>query len=452
MKTLRGIAGIVLLLALPSFVFAQETVDRSEIDQWLKASEHQGDLPIGTKITMANWQQYKQFMTLGMQVFFEGRLGWKMPADVEMDVGPSHEEHNVPKNWVEATEKYSSQVRVEVLPNGHYVLKNYYGGTPFPNPEEPYKGWKILANVFWGYTPAITAQDTTNYGTVWSQDRFGNIAPNSFSYVWRMSDYITDPGFEHTYHYAPGTWYTEWAEQLIPEQSRYTASLQLLFTDQETYPFADTFVFVPALRRSLRLSVQSRCSPIFGLDWTYDDAKWNGFNGSTSIYTADYLGDRRILNLTVWDETQGGVFPGGWDMPLAFPKPSWGKWELRHSAIADAHRIPSQAAGYCYSSRIMYVERAMWLADWLDNFDTNRKLWKVFWYGNEVGDLPNYGWQWKAIPEAVAWDVQNVHETVWSANGNPNTKTGMQVDMNAPAEYRNGVKYGSPSGLMQIMQ
>jgi len=82
-----------------------------------------------------------------------------------------------------------------------------------------------------------------------------------------------------------------------PEQARYTASLNLFYKDQEKMPFPDTYVFVPALRRTLRLANTARCSPVFGFDWSYDDAKANGFNGSTSIYTADFLADRKILTL-----------------------------------------------------------------------------------------------------------------------------------------------------------
>jgi hypothetical protein len=33
----------------------------------------QGTIPVGTKITMQNWQQYKQFMPDGMAVLFEGK-------------------------------------------------------------------------------------------------------------------------------------------------------------------------------------------------------------------------------------------------------------------------------------------------------------------------------------------------------------------------------------------
>ncbi len=65
--------GAVLTIALlPSLGWSQST-DRSAMDQWLKDSEHQPDLPLGTKITPANWQQYKEFLPLGMQELFEGK-------------------------------------------------------------------------------------------------------------------------------------------------------------------------------------------------------------------------------------------------------------------------------------------------------------------------------------------------------------------------------------------
>src|SRR5690242_6635987 len=98
----------MLILLLPWSGWSQGT-DFSEMQQWVTDTAHQGSIPVGTKITMSNWQQYKTFMPLGMIKLFEGTYGWKMPADVEMDVGPSHEGGNLPKTWVEATEKYSPQ-------------------------------------------------------------------------------------------------------------------------------------------------------------------------------------------------------------------------------------------------------------------------------------------------------------------------------------------------------
>jgi hypothetical protein len=51
---LRSLGMGLLLVLLPALAWAQAT-DRSEMDKWLKDSEHQGDLPVGTKITTANW-------------------------------------------------------------------------------------------------------------------------------------------------------------------------------------------------------------------------------------------------------------------------------------------------------------------------------------------------------------------------------------------------------------
>src|SRR5712691_10261956 len=263
MKIISRVLMIGLLVAvLPTLGWSQDT-DRSAMDQWIKESEHQGDLPVGTKITTANWQQYKQFLPLGMVELFSGKNFWKIPQDAELNVGPAVHDF-LPTSWVQATEKYGGQTTVEVLPNGHYVMRNYHVGTPFPNPQEPNKGWKVLANVFYAFVPSIYVNSPDNYGSVWAVDRFGNVRQTTIDVVYRWSAYITDPGVPQNPNYAPGTWYTEWLMEESPEQARYTASLNLFFIDQEKTPFPDTYVFVPSLRRSLRLSNSARCSPVFG--------------------------------------------------------------------------------------------------------------------------------------------------------------------------------------------
>src|SRR6266478_2041636 len=68
-------------------------------------------IPPGTKITMQNWQQYKQFMPDGMILLFEGKYFWKMPADLEMDIGPTVN-RPLPTGYVTATEKYGNQTQV----------------------------------------------------------------------------------------------------------------------------------------------------------------------------------------------------------------------------------------------------------------------------------------------------------------------------------------------------
>jgi hypothetical protein len=44
----------------------------------------------------------------GMAALFDGKYFWRMPQDVEIDVGPTII-HASPKNYRDATERYSSQ-------------------------------------------------------------------------------------------------------------------------------------------------------------------------------------------------------------------------------------------------------------------------------------------------------------------------------------------------------
>src|ERR1700747_1757329 len=97
-KLLRTVIAGLALVLLSSLASAKNT-DRSEMDQWMKMTEHQAEPPVGTTITMANWRQYQSVMPLGMIKFFQGVYGWKMPADVQMPVGTPRFD-NVPKTWL----------------------------------------------------------------------------------------------------------------------------------------------------------------------------------------------------------------------------------------------------------------------------------------------------------------------------------------------------------------
>jgi hypothetical protein len=55
----------------------------------------------------------------------------------------------------------------------------------------------------------------------------------------------------------------------------------------------DLYVFVPALRRSLRLSTTARCSPAFGSDFVYDDTRLGAFNGSFTMFDGKFIRDQK---------------------------------------------------------------------------------------------------------------------------------------------------------------
>src|SRR5215469_6924307 len=95
-------------------------------------------IPVGTQITLSNWQNYKQFMPLSMVAAYSGRYSWKVGPGPEYTVvvGPT-----IPFKWpttmAAATEKYAGQAKLQKVPDGSYTVVGYRAGIPFPKPTEP---------------------------------------------------------------------------------------------------------------------------------------------------------------------------------------------------------------------------------------------------------------------------------------------------------------------------
>jgi hypothetical protein len=279
-----------LVLALPAFpLYAQSgpatalstpvsggavRVDRtSENSINLANSSRQDSIPLGTKITMQNWQTYQSFMPDGMVSLFRGQFYWKMPGDVELDVGPTII-HPLPINYNAATEKYSPQVSIVELPSGGLNLRGYNGGAPFPNPEEPHKGWKILADVWYRYIPHLIVDP---HGISCGQNSMGSINCGANAFVGRQLSFNTDPGIPSVIPGGEDKFYTEWFMTLEPENERYNASVVISYLDLSRPQ--DIYAFIPSLRRAQRVASSARCSQYSGTDFTSDEYRY-GFNAN----------------------------------------------------------------------------------------------------------------------------------------------------------------------------
>jgi hypothetical protein len=403
----------------------------------------------GTVITMSNWTQYKDCFGEGEQYFWQSSGFYKMPADVEIHVGAPHQ-WNSPKPYVEATEKYGGQTRLIKQPDGRYKLDNYIAGVPFPNPDGPDKGTEIAANVTYrmqGYLTAVFV-DLGNAGAFYTKDRFGNWNLEQVDAIYRQLDYNWQPGVARQDPLANGAWYTEWLMVEQPEQSRYTAVLTIFW--QDNLRDEDDYAFVPALRRSLRLSSAARCSPLLGSDMIKDDQRV-GWNGGVGKFESKFLREQPLLTLWDVDVKTAAKFPAEYDGLLGWPKPSWGNWEARPVYVIDVRRIPQLNPGYCYGKRIMYIDKQYFQTLTQDIYDSNMKLWKVMFeagaqstYDN-FGEQPNFG----GIIETY-WDLQNEHSsyiTTFNKGGVP-----IIYDAQAPKQYDNVAKYSTPGGLMQLMR
>jgi hypothetical protein len=399
----------------------------------------------GTAITIHNWQQYEQFMPDGMVALFEGKYFWKMPQDVELEVGPTVI-HPLPRGYVAATEKHGGQTTLITLPDGGLTVGNYFGGEPFPNPADPQKGWKIFANFWFRYYPHLAVNTPDNPGSSCTEDSNGSINCTKAIFVYHQLSYNTDPGVPTTVPGGEGKFFSFWNMIEVPEQLKYTATLTISYTDLTKEQ--EMFIFKPAVRRAERLSARARCGTN-GADNTPDDGRF-GFNANIPDFDATFVRNQKILSMMDFGNA-GANFPDNYDMPLGWPKPSWGKWEVRDVHVIDVRKLPSKASGYCYGKRIMYIDRQWYGALWEDLYDSKLQLWKILMIQPMVLQVPQAGLQ-NSTNAGVShyWDIQNNHMTV---NG-PGSSHGYIVLLNeeAPKQYQDIERYSTPSGLSAIMR
>ncbi len=245
---------------------------------------------------------------------------------------------------------------------------------------------------------------------------------------------------------------SQYIEVLAPEQSKYTVS----FTTQHDDPtkLNEIYVFLPSLRRSLRLSNAARCAPILGSDFLNDD-NTNGLSLVVSQFKMDYLGRKKLLAIVNGkqeaDDTRESMLAtatqhaplGGW--PIAR---NLGKWEVRTADLIRITPIVEKTGrGYCYSNVVIYLDTEFHLPLTRETYDTGGKLWKVNvtpYIPTEVYDgfMPINAYS--SMGSII--DVQNSHYTVAGLY-----EKSIGVDK-IPHKYQDISVMAFPKALSQVMK
>ena len=443
----KGICSVMLaiLLASGSAVFAQQ-FDRKAYDELVDA-DSPDTIPPGTKITVNNWTQYKRFMMIWMQVAFSGKVHFHIAdsPDYTVEVQATGN-YVIPKDAREDTEKYAGQTKLVPLPEtGGFGWEGYRAGIPFPNPQEPHKAEKIMYNIWAGsYTPFLLHEFSHN----WETDSFGNVSredtDDSFYHLMGLSD----PPYSQDLPDADGNIFANRFMQLSPEQARYTTALELISKDPSR--MTEEYVFLPSLRRSLRLSTSSRCTPILGTDYLADDTDWK-----PAFFAPEYYGEKKLLMAVADPKTAhtedsrlgyaGGDYKPGAALP-GWPKPGYNHWEVHKMYIVNLKPLPVLGRGYCYSQRIFYIDAMTWDGtSLLENYDRNGKLYHTNW---SIHTPINYKGETTLLRDAFAFssgiDWQNNHAS-------PDIGYDLKLDKDAPGQYLESGIY-TPGGLERVMR
>jgi hypothetical protein len=432
-----------LVLAVSAAGMAQAQIKFDPAAYTALASGDSSDtIPEGTRITLQNWEQYKKFMPIGMQAMFSQKYQWKIGSGPEfaMVVGPTI---HVPlaKKLQEDTEKYAGQTKLKQVQSGGYTAEGYVAGVPFPKPSGELTGHQVLYNAFFGFIPPIYRYLTKTHLI----DRYLNEFPQYTEVIyWRLS-HISDPNMPINPDYGKGYLQTARYFVLSPEQTRYTT--QLAQQPDDPQKVQEIYVFLPSLRRSLRLSSAARCSPILGTDWVQDDNS-DGMAFQIPNFNVKFLGEKKMLFITHADNP--GLYDSG-NYLLKSSMPAWpsskvGKWELRNVMVVDTSPLPSMGS-YCYSHKVGYIDKDTWTQLGWDFYDTNQKFWKMNMIPMrplkiDTGDETEF----HSANVDIMWDFQNQHVT--SSNVDAPTQFGSQIS----ADLRDAPTWAFPGSLSRIMK
>ena len=418
-----------------------------------EAAHSNASLQPGTQITDANWQQYKQFMPPAMQALFTGEYFWKIPADVQMEVGPTLP-MPLPPAYVADTEKYSSQVKLKKLADAGYIPEGYTSGIPFPDPlhYSELAPYAIFYDLYYHYNPRVQRSIFCSY----AEDSYGNFTSSGvLETVYSQLDHLSESKLPTTIPTAGGYYFAKFIQQIAPEQGKYTTSLDLTY--QDITKLDDIYTYLPTSRRPLRSSDAARCAPLQNTDFTWEDAAL-GPPGLPQQFKIKYLGDKQILALVHADPAALRLCGGSAGLPseyyypaakgiVPWARPSLGKWELRDTYVIDMSRLPAYSAGYCYGRRVLYVDKETFFPLAVELYDRQGTLSKFV----------TQFWTPLAIPSGGSALGTNGPQAGWSINFADKHFTvsltqGSCYSTSCDPRYFDASQYASPEGLSQIVQ
>ncbi len=285
MRTAICTVALTFMLAYGSTALAQ-TFDPNAYKDLVDSTSSETIAP-GTRITLQNWTQYKRFMGTWMQLAFSGKVHFHVAdtPDYTVVVAPTGN-YPIPKEMREDTEKYAGQTKLLPYPaTGGFTWEGYKAGVPFPNPTEPNMAVKIMYNAWAGYYQPFLLHEFSHN---WETDSFGNVTPEDTDDSFYRLMGLSDTPYAQDLSDAEGNLQANRFMQLLPEQAKYTTALELISKDPSR--LTEEYVFLPSLRRSLRLSTSSRCTPILGTDYLADDTDWK-----PAYFVPEMIGRKKLL-------------------------------------------------------------------------------------------------------------------------------------------------------------
>jgi hypothetical protein len=332
------------------------------------------DVQPGDVITKDNVDKAADALSLGTTWAVKHGMTIKVVAPKDLPL---------PKRYAEATEKYSSQVK---LGKGGLSLEGYVAGMPFPkiDPNDPQAALKIMWN--YEYRPFFIDDfregDFGSYTGSVTYDKPMNIERS----LW--------VGDLRRLYFNGRLWVDPKPQMPNPEGVRYKESLHPILAPFDLKGIGlldnryidagrqdDTWLYLPQLRRVRRLSSAQRSDALFGQDADADS--FFGYSGHIAWMEWKLLGVKEILGSVHAENWPLKQCPGGGDFSFC------DVWEKRPVYVIEG---VSKLPQYAFSKRVIYVDRQGILPLTTDMYDRAGQLWKVW--------IDFFSYRKQAVPDA----------------------------------------------------
>jgi hypothetical protein len=332
----------------------------------------------GTTITPDNAEQIRDLVSPG--VYYLASHGMKI------NVTPA-ERVDWPPPYKDATEKYSSQVR---LSQDHRSLLGYVSGQPFPliDVNDPYVGTKIVwNNVF----RPISSDDydlrffdcqseyvkTGADQNVIDDIQVGHYAGYNLVGRTEVEPQPIDPDYKTTNR----LWLFALYPVLQPQDARGAGIIRWRYANPDRGD--DSWSWTPGTRRVRRVD-EAILSTATGAQ-TYDPDHYSGFNPKTEEYDYKFLGEKEMLACVHAKNSPEVTCPsdGG---ATACPE----NWEMRHLYIVNAspRRDMKGSKGALDKNTVLYLDSEVWFEPYIDTYDRKGQLWRTHVYWLTYRDRP----------------------------------------------------------------
>ena len=336
---------------------------------------------------------------------------------MRMNVVPT-ERIDWPPPYKDATEKYSSQVR---LSDDHRSVVGYVAGQPFPliDSNDPYVATKVMwNNVFRPiasddydlrfYDCQVEYVNPGQSQRVINDIQVGHYAGYDLIGRTEVEPTPIDPDFQKTNR----LWLFGLYPVLAPQEARGQGIIRYRYADATRGD--DSWSWTPGTRRVRRLN-EALNSSATGAQ-SFDPDHYSGFNPKTQEYNYKFLAEKEMLAVAHAKNSPEVTCPydGG---ATACPE----NWEMRHVYVIEATpvRHASAANNVLDSKTVVYLDSEMWFEPYVDGYDQKGALWRtnVFWATYRDRPVPDakvaiYPFKREFIVGSGRYDVQSGFATM----------------------------------------